>query len=87
MFGATADEMIGHDVLDFRTWDPEGVERIRNARINFAPELRDGDMLSQEYSTKTFDGKLLHLKANYIHTQTPRVTYLSYVWFRIKPTS
>ena len=71
MFGATADEMIGHDVLDFRTWDPEGVERIRNARINFAPELRDGDMLSQEYSTKTFDGKLLHLKANYIHTQTP----------------
>ena len=24
MFGATADEMIGHDVLDFRTWDPEG---------------------------------------------------------------
>ena len=36
MFGATADEMIGHDVLDFRTWDPEGVERIRNARINFS---------------------------------------------------
>ena len=48
-----------------------GVERIRNARINFAPELRDGDILSQEYSTKTFDGKLLHLKANYIHTQAP----------------
>ena len=63
MFGATADEMIGHDVLDFRTWDPEGVERIRNA-----PELRDN--FSQEYSTKTFDGKLLHLKANYIHTHT-----------------
>ena len=71
MFDATADEMIGHDVLDFRTWDPEGLERIRNARINFAPELTDGDIVSQEYSTKTFDGKLLHLKANYIHTQTP----------------
>ena len=71
MFDATADEMIGHDVLDFRTWDPEGVERIRNARINFAPELTDGDVVSQEYSTKTFDGKLLHLKANYILTQTP----------------
>ena len=71
MFDATADEMIGHDVLDFRTWDPEGVERIRNARINFAPELTGGDIVSQEYSTKTFDGKLLHLKANYIHTQTP----------------
>ena len=71
MFDATADEMIGHDVLDFRIWDPEGAERIRNARINFVPELRDGDIVSQEYSTKTFDGKLLHLKANYIHTQTP----------------
>jgi len=57
MFDATADEMIGHDVLDFRTWDPEGVESIRNARINFAPELSDGDTVSQEYSTKTFDGK------------------------------
>ena len=79
MFGATADEMIGHDVLDFRTWDPEGVERIRQARINFAPELTDGDILSQEYSTKTFDGKLLHLKANYIHTQTPAGDKYRYV--------
>ena len=52
LFGATADEMIGNDVLDFRTWDPEGVERIRNARINFAPELKDGDILSQEYSNQ-----------------------------------
>ena len=71
MFGATADEMIGHDVLDFRTWDPEGVERIRSARTKYTPALKDGDIVSQEYSTKTFDGKLLHLKANYIHTQTP----------------
>ena len=71
MFGATAGEMIGHDVLDFRTWDPEGVERIRSARTKYTPELTNGDIVSQEYSTKTFDGKLLHLKANYIHTQTP----------------
>ena len=78
MFDATADEMIGHDVLDH----PEGVERIRNARINFAPELRDGDMLSQEYSTKTFDGKLLHLKANYVHPNTRNMFR-----FRIKLTS
>ena len=71
MFGATADEMIGHDSLDFRTWDPEAVARIRNARIQFAQKLTGGDILSHEYSTKTFDGQLLHLKANYIHTQTP----------------
>ena len=71
MFDATADEMIGHDVLDFRIWDPEGAERIRSARTKYAPELTDGDIVAQEYSTKTFDGKLLHLKANYIHTQTP----------------
>ncbi len=71
MFNATADEMIGHDVLDFRTWDPEGVERIRSARTKYTPELTNGDIVSQEYSTKTFDGKLLHLKANYSHTQTP----------------
>lgn len=71
MFDATVDEMIGHDVLDFRMWDPKGAERIRSARTKYAPELTDGDIVGQEYSTKTFDGKLLHLKANYIHTQTP----------------
>ena len=26
IFGASADEMIGHDVLDFRMWDPEGFD-------------------------------------------------------------
>lgn len=79
MFNATADEMIGHDVLDFRTWGPEGLERIRSARTKYAPELTDGDIVSQEYSTKTFDGKLLHLKANYIHTQTPKGDVHRYV--------
>ena len=48
MFDATADEMIGHDVLDFRMWDPEGAERIRSARTKYAPELTDGDIVGQE---------------------------------------
>lgn len=79
MFGASADEMIGHDVLDFRMWDPEGVERILEARKKYAPKLEDGKLIDQEYSTRTFDGKLLHLKAKYIHTQTDADAVYRYV--------
>jgi len=79
MFGASADEMIGHDVLDFRMWDPEGVERIRGARKKYAPKLEDGKLIDQEYSTRTFDGKLLHLKASYRHTQTDAGEVYRYV--------
>ena len=43
-FGAIQDykvvEISEAFARDFRMWDPEGVERIRAARINFAPELR-----------------------------------------------
>ena len=79
MFDATADEMIGHDVLDFRMWDPEGVEMMRAARAHYGPRLANGDVLSQEYSAKTVDGRQLHLKANYVHTPAPEGGVYRYV--------
>ena len=79
MFGVTADEMIGQDVLDFRIWDPEGAEHIRNIRTKNAQKMSDGDTDSQEYSTKTFDGKLLHLKASFRYIQTPNGEAYRYV--------
>lgn len=79
LFGATADEMIGKDILDFRLWDPDSLDRIRATRKKNIQALKDGGAHTEEYSTKTFDGRLLHLRADFIQTPAPNGGTYRYV--------